>query len=115
MEDDAQLQMEQESKLRRVITVLNYLAQDRLGVGFAVKAVAREMAHPPRAPAKVEWLPRFLKDRPREVLHFGWQPMPGSVVVQSDSDWAGCSRTRRSTSGGAIRRDLHMLLHWSRT
>ena len=35
--------------------------------------------------------------------------------VYSDSDWAGCPRTRRSTSGGAIMLGTHLLKHWSST
>ena len=33
----------------------------------------------------------------------------------SDSDWAGCTKTRRSTSGGGILSGTHLLTHWSRT
>ena len=33
----------------------------------------------------------------------------------SDSDWAGCRRTRRSTSGGVILHGRHLVHHWSRT
>ena len=32
-----------------------------------------------------------------------------------DSDWAGCSRTRRSTTGGVTMRGLHPIRFWSRT
>ena len=37
------------------------------------------------------------------------------VVACTDSDWAGCRRTRRSTSGGCIHRGQHMLKFWSKT
>ena len=32
-----------------------------------------------------------------------------------DSDWAGCTRTRKSTSGGVIFSGRHTLTHWSST
>ena len=41
--------------------------------------------------------------------------MPTHLVGYSDSDWAGCPRTRRSTSGGGIMMGDHLLTHWSRT
>ena len=35
--------------------------------------------------------------------------------VYSDSDWAGCVRTRRSTTGGALLRGDHVLKTWCST
>ena len=32
-----------------------------------------------------------------------------------DTDWAGCFKSRKSTSGGAIVRGTHLLKHWSTT
>ena len=37
------------------------------------------------------------------------------VVPCTDSGWAGCRRTRRSTSGGCIHSGQHMLKFWSKT
>eukprot|EP00973_Karenia_brevis_P048314 6706842-Karenia_brevis.AAC.1 len=33
----------------------------------------------------------------------------------SDSDWAGCSRTAKSTSGGSIMKGKHWIKSWSST
>jgi len=35
--------------------------------------------------------------------------------VYSDSDWAGCVKTRRSTSGGVLLHGEHLVHHWSST
>ena len=48
-------------------------------------------------------------------VEFPWQGAPTHLVGYSDSDWAGCSKTRRSTSGGGITLGQHLLTHWSRT
>ena len=37
------------------------------------------------------------------------------IELFTDSDWAGCRRTRRSTSGGAIRIGSHCIRTWSST
>ena len=37
------------------------------------------------------------------------------MSTYSDSDWAGCKRTARSTSGGVIMRGGHFLKSWSST
>ena len=33
----------------------------------------------------------------------------------TDSDWAGCVKTRKSTSGGVVMRGVHTIKHWSTT
>ena len=38
-----------------------------------------------------------------------WQSLPGTVVVRTDSDWAGCRVTRRGTSGLAVFLGEHLL------
>ena len=39
----------------------------------------------------------------------------GSLVVEGDSDHAGCIRTRKSTSGGVVRWGEYVLKWWSKT
>ena len=48
-------------------------------------------------------------------LTYPWQKYTNCTRRQVDSDWAGCARTRRSTSGGTLYRGSHLLAHWSRT
>ena len=45
---------------------------------------------------------------------FRWQDSPRSVVVFSDSDWAGCRATRKSTSGGGAVLGSHLVKSWAR-
>ena len=49
------------------------------------------------------------------MLAYPWQDAPGYLIGNSDSDWAGCAKSRRSTSGGGIKFGDHLVAHWSRT
>eukprot|EP00974_Lingulodinium_polyedra_P082078 7946493-Lingulodinium_polyedra.AAC.1 len=48
-------------------------------------------------------------------MHFQWQTPVKALLVMTDSDWAGCARTRKSTSGGVVMRGRHLIKHWSGT
>ena len=94
----------------------NYLAQDRPEIQYAVKEAARRMS----SPAEEDWLllkrlGRYLVGAPRVILTFEWQETPGLINGYSDSDWAGCTSTRRSTSGGALLHGAHCVKTWSTT
>ena len=60
-------------------------------------------------------LARYIRGCPRCVLKFRWQTDPQSFCTYVDSDWAGCTKTRRSTSGGVCMRGQHPIRFWSRT
>ena len=94
----------------------NFLASDRPDIAFAVKELCRSMSSPAlRDEEAFKRLARYLLGRPRLVWHFGWQKKPAHVDIWSDSDWAGCVKTRRSTTGGAMMRGWHVLKVWSTT
>ena len=113
---EEELPMDKQRLLRRLIALMNFTAQDRVEIGFAVKEVARQMSHPTgETDRAVKRLAKFLKAHPRSVCHFRWQSSPKLVRVFTDSDWAGCRKTRRSTSGGVIMLGDHMVKHWSKT
>ena len=46
---------------------------------------------------------------------FQYQVKPANLEVYTDTDYAGCERTRRSTSGGVICFGTHLLKTWSST
>ena len=48
-------------------------------------------------------------------FYYRWQSEVSELSVFVDSDWAGCRRTRRSTSGGCMMVGLHTLRTWSTT
>ena len=39
----------------------------------------------------------------------------GEITIRTDADWAGCRRSRKSTSGGTISRGSHCIKAWSKT
>ena len=65
--------------------------------------------------AALKRIGRYLKGAPRLIQSFRWQTLPKSVDVLTDSDWAGCRATCRSTSGGVARLGSHALKSWSST
>ena len=94
----------------------NFLALDRPDIQFSVKEVARRMARPRWSDwALLKRLARYLVVAPRCVTHFAWQHPQTSVDVYVDADWAGCKRTSRSTSGGAVMVGWHTIKTWSST
>ncbi len=110
------LEKKDASTYRALAARANYLAQDRPDIQFAVKEIARRMA----TPRMNDWLllkrlARYLVGVPRGVLRFVWQDTPSVIDAYVDADWAGCNRTCRSTSGGALQHGWHCVKTWSST
>ena len=93
----------------------NYLAADRLDCQFAAKEICRWMAKPSMASwSALKRLCRYLVGLPRLVHVYHWQSAQ-QIDVYTDTDWAGCPRTRKSTSGGCIMLWRHTIKPWSST
>ena len=58
---------------------------------------------------------RYLKMHPRLVWKYAMQGEVNEITVMTDADWAGCRRSRKSTSGGSISRGAHCINTWSKT
>ena len=116
-EEDAQKLDESMAKGYRTLGArANYLAMDRPDIQFATKEICRGMANPTRGDKKkLKRLARYLIGRPRLVSKFRYQEEPWEVDGFSDSDWAGCKRTAKSTSGGVIMCGAHCIKSWSAT
>ena len=93
----------------------NYLAADRPDCAFAAKEVCRWMSSPTELGLQdLKRMARFLVGKPRLVWHYHWQDV-SHYDVYSDTDWAGCPRTRKSTSGGCVMVGTHLIKSWSST
>jgi hypothetical protein len=88
-------------RYRRAVARFNYMAQDRCDIAADDQAVKRAL--------------RYLIRYPRCVSVMGFQKMPETLEIFSDSDWAGNTRTRKSTSGGVVKFGSHVLTHWCKT
>ena len=70
-------------------------------------------------PSKHAWkalkrLCRYLAGAPRLVYVYEQQEV-SAIDVYTDTDWAGCPVTRKSTSGGCVMLGRHCMKHWSST
>ena len=98
------------TQYRAITARASYLAQDRPDICFAAKELSRSMSSPSVvAMIKLKRLGRYLQDHRRYVSVFGYQANPKGPTIFSDTDWAGCRTTRKSTSGGITMLGSHIL------
>ncbi len=114
-EDEEEMTKEDAREYRAIVARLNYIASDRPDIQFAVKETARNMSSPKKRdwPA-VKRIGKYLKGRPRLVLKYNWQSQLNTVVTYTDSDWAGCAKSGKSTSGGLVTIGSHIVKSYSR-
>ena len=60
-------------------------------------------------------LGRYLLGEPRKVLEYDFQTVPDEVTIWTDSDFAGCGDSRKSTSGGVAMVGECCIKSWSST
>jgi hypothetical protein len=107
---------EKATKYRALAARLNYLALDRPDQAFSAKEASRRMSRPTEQFfALIKKAARYLKGYPRAVTWCGWQEEARHVDGHTDSDWAGCRKTRKSTTGGAIANGKHAIKTYSKT
>ena len=107
---------ERKKEYRAIVARATYLARDRADIQYAVKELCRSMSSPTRGDwKKLKRFGRYLINSPRVVAKFAWQEESCEIDGFSDSDWAGCRNTARSTSGGTLMRGSHTLKSWSTT
>ena len=83
---------------------------------FCAKELTRHMATSTTADwEKMVRLVRYLKQRPTVQLWYNFQETPCQLETFSDTDCAGCRRTRRSTTGGYTVAGSHLIKKWCKT
>ena len=78
-----------------------YLVQDRVDISESIQCLARAMSKPRAGHmTQLKRAARYMKGVPRTPLQYSAQdPSEAHLEVHVDSDWAGTTVTRRSTSG----------------
>ena len=115
-EDEEALPAHEVKRFQALVARANYLAQDRSDIQFSVKELARSMSAPTRGSWKgLVKLGKYLKNHYRSGYNYPYQDSPGELTVWTDTDYAGCKRTRKSTSGGVVMWGNHLIKSWSST
>ena len=115
LEADEVLPERQQRPYRAVAARGNYLAADRPELQFSAKEVCRFMSKPTELSLRaLKRLGRFIEGHRRLVYSYPWQTAE-KIDIYSDTDWAGCQKTRKSTSGGCLLLGGHLIKSWSST
>ena len=104
------------TQYRAIAARLDFLSIDRPDIQCSCKEATRRMA----TPINSDWsllkrIGRYLLGTPRVVHCYEWQAWPGGVTIFVDSNWAGCVRTRKSTTGVCVMHGKHLLRSFSKT
>ena len=115
-DDEDELVGRDATMYRALVARANYLAQDRSDIVYATKELCRKMS----APCNSDWralkrLARYLMKRPSVVTLYKYQSCNKFIDAWVDTDYAGCKRTRKSTSCGVIMLGEHVIKSWSAT
>ena len=93
------LSAESSSSYRRLIGKLIYLTNTRPDITYAVQQLSQYMATPTETHLQAAFrILRYLKGTPDSGLFFAATGTP-QLWAFSDSDWAGCKDSRKSTTG----------------
>jgi histone deacetylase 1/2 len=112
VESENDLPEKEFTRFRALAARANDLAADRIDVLYAAKEVCRFMSRPADvAMGALKRLARYLRARPRMVFDYEFQTAEG-IDCYTDTDWAGCARTRKSTSGGCVMVGRHLIKAW---
>ena len=115
LDADQPLDSSKATPYRAVAARANYLASDRPELQFPAKEVCRWMSSPTDLSLQaLKRLGRYVVAHKRLVYHYPWQSV-SRVDTYSDTDWAGCPKTRKSTSGGCLMLGRHLIKSWSST
>ncbi len=113
--EDTELPQHLHTAFRGAAARSNYVAADRIDAQYACKEVCRWMTKPTvHAWKALKRICRYLNGLPR-LTYVYRQQVVSCIDVYTDTDWAGCPRTRKSTSGGCVMLGRHTVKHWSST
>ena len=108
---------EQATLFRAIAARANDPALDSSDMGVPPKSSAGGFANASKADYdKLKNVGRYLVDKPGHVWHFKVvDGNPGEMITHTDTDFAGCPKTRRCTSWGVVLRAGHPIKSYSKT
>ena len=96
------------TRFRGTAARIDFLAADRPDLQYASKETSRRMANPQNQDWELlKRVARYLISHRRLVHTYEWQDECPTVSVHTDSNWAGCLKTRKSTSGACLFNGTH--------
>jgi hypothetical protein len=110
------MQPDEAWKFRRGAARINYMAQDRVDLCVSAQRLSQCMARP-RAGDEIalKRVIRYLRIHPSCKMMYHFQGDNAPLTIMTDSDWAGDVNTRKSTSGGIIRMNSHIISFWCKS
>lgn len=103
-ETKQELDSQQAKAFRSMAAPCLYLSLGRPGIQSLVKEICRQMSKPTlSAWRKLMRTSRYIRINPGNVWDYKWQDVQTANDVFGDSNWASCSVTKRSRSGGAAK------------
>ena len=106
------LQGDECTQFRALAARAMYLSLDHPDIMCSAKELYREFSCPTQqSVVKLKRLTRYLVKHPRLVWRFDHAPSAKSLDTYVGTEFAGCWRTRRSTSGGVSRLGRHVIKH----
>ena len=115
-EDNVDITGSDATRFCGVVAHCNYLAFDRPDIQFPTKEICREMFKPTTGSLwRLQRLGQYLKGKPRLAWKYAMQAPCLELDLFTDSDWAGCRKSWKSSSDGAIMVGQHCSKTWSKT
>ena len=115
IDNERSLPPEEQTEFRALAARSNYVSADRVDIQYASKECCRFMGSPGElARDALKRLGRYILTHKRLVYKLPLQKAT-HIDVNRDTDFAGCPRTRKSTSGGAIMIGAHTIRTYSST
>ena len=109
------LSQTQHHKYRSQVARCLFLSQDRADITFIVNELCQTMSSPTQQSlAKLNRLTRYLKRERQWGQVFKYGKTVEEITVFTDSDWAGCKETRKSSSAGIVMMGAHALKAYTR-
>lgn len=113
-DDEEELDRDQSKSFRALAARGVYSSQDRGGISFSVKESGGSMAKPTQRDWRnMKRLARYLTDKLLYSTLFAYQSQMECIITWTDSDWAGCVKTRLSTIGGVAMLGKHPIKRWA--